>query len=65
MDPRNDSHEETHLSRHLNRRRKRLKVLQVAFVLGLSLVVAGVIAVVLNPGVLDQVTPRSSTRADR
>jgi hypothetical protein len=62
MDPSKDANEQTHLSRHLNRRRRRMKVLQVVFVLGLSLFLAAGLAVLLNPGVLDQPAPLSSSR---
>jgi hypothetical protein len=58
MDPNHDTLEETHLSRHLNRRRQRIQYVQLAFVLGLSLFLVALLEVVLNPGVLDRQAPR-------
>ena len=59
MDP-NDSIEETHLSRYMNRRRKRVRAYQVAFVLLASLLLVAVLEAVLNPGALELQSPRAS-----
>lgn len=60
MDP-NDAIEETHLSRYMKRRRKRVRLYQVAFVLLASLLLVAILEAVLNPGILELQTPRAST----
>lgn len=60
MDP-NDNLEETHLSRYMNRRRKRARLYQVVFVLLASLLLVAVLEAVLNPSILELQAPRAST----
>jgi len=60
MDPQQTAIEETHLSRYMKRRRQRVRILQVAFVLISSLALVAILEVLLNPAVLDGQAPSSA-----